>query len=551
VVAPAVAAHFPDTYKNLNGWLKHAGVSAVFDVSFGAELTVHSYVQHIKKNAPATVIAQPCPALVSYIQIYQPDLLPHLAPAHSPMLHTMAMIREYYPDFINARIAVISPCIAKKREFEETALGDYNVTFTSLQKHFTDTNTSLTAYPAVEFDSTAAERAVLFSTPGGLMETAERDVPGIRNKTRKIEGPHSVYDYLSTLSQDIKNRTAPLVVDCLNCEQGCNGGTGTDTKDLTLDQIEGRISRRREEMQKKYGKPLLGKHKLRRAIKKHWKDDLYTRTYENLSKKNTLTYPTEDEKQAIHIQAKKETPNDLLNCRACGYHSCDDMAVAIYNGLNKAENCVVYREKVLEEREKDKIDAHTYKQQQEELSQTLEKNRAVSESLYANIKKIEAHNQEISGEMNNLLRDAQTQLKTLQDLTEQVSSADTTIGNFKKIVTSVKDIAFQTKMLSLNASIESARAGEYGRGFATVAGEVGRLAAKSRHHAEKIEPQNKALSDLFDNLRRDILASADMMAHTMAFTEKITARAEEVSAAGRSLEEESQKLLSENRISNF
>lgn len=38
VVAPAIASAFPDEYLNFNGWLKSIGVSASFDVSFGADL---------------------------------------------------------------------------------------------------------------------------------------------------------------------------------------------------------------------------------------------------------------------------------------------------------------------------------------------------------------------------------------------------------------------------------------------------------------------------------------------------------------------------------
>ena len=47
VSAPSVAAGFPGQYLNLNGWLREMGVEAVFDVSFGAELTVKSYVEHM------------------------------------------------------------------------------------------------------------------------------------------------------------------------------------------------------------------------------------------------------------------------------------------------------------------------------------------------------------------------------------------------------------------------------------------------------------------------------------------------------------------------
>lgn len=73
VVAPAAASNFSDQYLHINGWLESLGVKAVFDVSFGAELTVKSYIEHIKKNNPATVIAQPCPALVTFIEIYHPE----------------------------------------------------------------------------------------------------------------------------------------------------------------------------------------------------------------------------------------------------------------------------------------------------------------------------------------------------------------------------------------------------------------------------------------------------------------------------------------------
>ncbi|MBN2662552.1 MAG: 4Fe-4S binding protein [Bacteroidales bacterium] len=74
VSAPSSAASFPDAHLKLNTFLKELGVAAVFDVSFGAELTVKSYIEHIKNNNPKTVIAQPCPAIVTYIELYKPEL---------------------------------------------------------------------------------------------------------------------------------------------------------------------------------------------------------------------------------------------------------------------------------------------------------------------------------------------------------------------------------------------------------------------------------------------------------------------------------------------
>jgi len=135
VVAPAIASVFPDNYLRINAWLQSIGVKAVFDVSFGAELTVISYLNYVKEKKPRMVIAQPCPAIVNYIEIYRPSLIPYLASADSPMLHTIKMIKEYYKEYQDYKVAVISPCIAKKREFLETGLGDYNVSMNAIKEH--------------------------------------------------------------------------------------------------------------------------------------------------------------------------------------------------------------------------------------------------------------------------------------------------------------------------------------------------------------------------------------------------------------------------------
>ncbi|MDP3177458.1 MAG: [Fe-Fe] hydrogenase large subunit C-terminal domain-containing protein, partial [Spirochaetaceae bacterium] len=152
VVAPAVAARYPDDFLRFNGWLASLGVQAIFDVAFGAELTVESYLRHIKKYSPRLVIAQPCPAIVTYIELYQPELLPYLAPADSPMLHAIKAARAMRPEYARAKVAVISPCVAKRREFDETGLGDYNVTLERIGKYIEKERVNLRAFAERDFD---------------------------------------------------------------------------------------------------------------------------------------------------------------------------------------------------------------------------------------------------------------------------------------------------------------------------------------------------------------------------------------------------------------
>ena len=348
ITAPAVVANFPNTYLNLNGLLKEIGVEANFDVSFGAELTVKSYITHIKDNNPKVTIAQPCPAIVSYIQIYQPELIEYLAPADSPMLHTIKMIKEYYPEYKHHKVMVLSPCYAKKREFEETGYGDFNVTFKSINDYFVENKIDLRKYESLDYDNPPAERAVTFSSPGGLLNTVQREVPEIDKMTRKIEGPEHVYEYMKKLPDVIKNGDSPLLIDCLNCPMGCNGGPATMNLHKSPDTIEKLIEKRSADMQEKYKKKgffgrKTNKKKLNKVISKHWKSNLYDRSYENQKAFGLFETPNKKELSDIYLSMHKYSDKDIINCRSCGYNDCELMGIAIHNGLNKPENCHFYQ----------------------------------------------------------------------------------------------------------------------------------------------------------------------------------------------------------------
>ena len=455
IVAPAVAASFPDQYFQLNTWLKSVGVEAVFDVSFGAELTVKSYIEHIKRNNPKLVIAQPCPALTTYIQIYHPELIPHLAPASSPMLHSIQMIREYYPQYKNYKIAVISPCIAKKREFEETGHGDYNVTMAHLDDYFIENKIDLAQLEPTDYDDPPAERASLFSTPGGLMRTAMRHVPGIDENIRKIEG-HGVYDYLNRLSESLKTGTNPLLIDCLNCAFGCNAGPGTKNIHASEDDLEWHVEQRSNALREMYAKEAKDQNNpnlLEETINAFWKPGLYERRYLNLRDNNTVKPPSEQQIRDIyHGKLAKTTDRDELNCTACGYRTCKEMATALHNGISQADHCLAKHQRELSK-------------SQESMRQKSEAQEKFASDLFHAVEGMVASVNETASLMH-----------TVNDETKEISNTIAVIAK----------IARQTNLLALNASIEAARAGTHGKGFAVVAEEVRNLAKSSNEAAERI-----------------------------------------------------------------
>lgn len=527
IVAPAVAASFEKDYLNVNGFLKSLGVKAVFDVSFGAELTIKSYLAYMKAMNPPLVIAQPCSTLVSFIEVYRPELIPYLAPVDSPMVHTMKMIKRFYPQYKDCRIAAISPCYSKRREFDAVGIGDYNVSFRSIQQYFDTSGKDASTYPALEYDNPPAERAVLFSSPGGLMRTIQRYDSNVINYTRKIEGPHEVYRYLAHLAKSIMQgkSTVHKLIDCLNCSMGCNGGPGTLNHNKHFDTVEHVVEQRRKEAKGKYHhtfwQKLLRKNKLEETLDKYWTADMYRRSYTDMSKifKERVISPNSAALEAMFKSMHKADPVNRLNCGACGYRNCEQMAVAIINKLNKPQNCRHYVEveNEIQANEKTKYMINRICEQSlAEMKKSFDGLTVLSsqinktadyvalssqaiEQMVENVRSIHKnleHNAKTVLHLNASSSDGKERIAKIGEIIVQVMKQSDVLVDACKII---GDIALETNILGMNAAIEASHAGDStGKGFAVVAGEIRKLADTSGRQAVKITDNLRTIKTLID-----------------------------------------------------
>lgn len=507
ICAPAIKVSFDGCWRNVLDILTKNGVKHIYDVSFGADICTWGHIRYLEKHPGAKLISTPCPAIVNYIKKFCHDALGHVSPVHSPMLCTAVYLKKYLGE--KAKIAALSPCIAKMDEFRDTGLVDYNVTFERLtmllKKNGTNFDSLRKTRSNFEFSGMQGSMGAIYPRPGGLKACLELENPSLNVITS--EGTGAVYRNLDLYSS-IGERDLPDVFDVLSCDRGCGSGPaiGQPMSIYRMSGIMNGIEKYNRTKRVKFDRKHRDKQFLQFDKQLKLEDFMRTITAENIEK----FHITEQQIDDMLTKMGKQTETERnYNCHSCGFPTCRKMAEAIIKGVSAMTSCAQYMQ-----HEADIRSAHIEETNTAIGEVTSELNQVVAQ-LTENIGEVKNAVGDIS-ELNNTNYEQITGLSNIlgelnilsSQINKAMNSINDSVSGFSETTDNISNIARQINILSINASIEAARAGDAGKGFAVVAMEVGNLA---NHSQEAVSDAEKSNALVFNDIKavNDILKTVN------------------------------------------
>lgn len=311
-LAPSFVANYTGAnLTSMKNALLKLGFFDVQETALGATAVKTEYEKLVAESQTGVVISSCCHTLNSMIEKYYPAALPYLAKVITPMQAHCRMIKAEHPD---AFTVFIGPCISKKSEIEQYP-GDVDcvITFMELTQWLAQSGVAVEKVS----DEIEAGKARLFPTVGGIIKTMKKQ-EGIHYIA--IDGPKSCERALKDV---IDGNIKDCFIEMSFCAGSCIGGPAMEED--AIQSIRDYIA----------------------VTEYAGEKDFEIKTPSNMKKNHIFLgggrrRPGAADIDRILAQMGKSDPSKRLNCGSCGYNSCYEKAVAVYQGKAQITMCLPY-----------------------------------------------------------------------------------------------------------------------------------------------------------------------------------------------------------------
>lgn len=314
-VAPSFIANYDGIGINaIRDTLKKLGFADAEETALGATQVKTEYERILREENRDILISSCCHSVNLLIQKYFPKELPYLADVVTPMQAHCKDIKRRVP---NAKCVFIGPCVAKKDEADYSdGIVDAVLTYEELSAWLKEMNIQIEA----AYDKEENSHARLFPTTGGILKTMVQNIDGYAYVA--IDG---IENCIKTLRDIEDGKIHHCFIEMSACVGSCSDGPV---------------------LKKNHHSPVKGYlDVVNYAGEKDFdivQPDVFEMKHSFEVIELSAEMPTEAEITETLRQMGKFEPSQELNCGSCGYNTCREKAIAIYQGKAEISMCLPF-----------------------------------------------------------------------------------------------------------------------------------------------------------------------------------------------------------------
>lgn len=318
------------TYKTIGqvkNALKRLGFYDVRETSEGAAVVTEEYSRLLAEGTMENIITTCCPSVNSLIEIYYPQLVPYMAPVVSPMIAHGMIIKKQHPD---AKVVFLGPCIAKKQESEDVRHADIIdavLNFNDIRSWLADEHVVIEECEDEPFVQIDPKVNRLYPVTNGV-------VSSVLSTEKKTDGYRKFYVHgLSNCIDLCKSMVRGEIKGCFIEMNSCSGGCikGPTVNDETISRFKVKL-----DMEETISREPADSGEIEKVLSQI----SFVKNFEDRSVDDPM--PTEEQIREILRMTGKTRPEDELNCGACGYPTCREKAIAVFQKKAELNMCIPF-----------------------------------------------------------------------------------------------------------------------------------------------------------------------------------------------------------------
>lgn len=301
------------------------GFSEVRETAEGAALVTKEYQRILEEGEMENMITTCCPSMNDLIEKYYPSLTKYMIPVVSPMIAHGRLIKSIYGE--DVKVVFLGPCIAKKEEGvgDQRVMGAINalLTFEELESWLDAEGIDICKCEDKPFGNPEVNVNRIYPVSGGVIQSVLAGKTSDTYHKIYVDGLEECIELLECMQ---KGELDHCFIEANVCSGGCVKGPASN---------------------KWKGSYTPAKLKIEQQVKHVPADESIQLEGISLSKKfydrsRKEKLPTEEQIKDILRASGKYKKEDELNCGACGYATCRDKAIAVYQNKAELGMCLPY-----------------------------------------------------------------------------------------------------------------------------------------------------------------------------------------------------------------